>query len=249
MTKTPLFGIPFDDGGPEEILSKACSLIGQDCGSIVVTPNPEIVMAARDDPALFEAILNADLILPDGVGLVLASRLLGTPIRHRTPGIDFASCLLAELAERQGSVFLLGARPGIAKQAGEKLAEQYPGLRIAGTRHGYFSPDEERGILDKIRQTEPELLFVCLGSPRQELWMKAHRADLPGMLMIGLGGALDVFSGTLRRAPPLWRRLGLEWLWRLLSEPKRITRVIRLPAFLLAAMNDKGRKQTWKREN
>lgn len=249
MTKTPCFGIPFDDGSPEELLEKAFCLIGLDRAACAVTPNPEIVMAAGKDPALREAILRADLILPDGVGLVWASRILGTPIRHRQPGIDFASALLAELAGRHGSVFLLGAEPGVAEHAGDQLARQFSGLRIAGTQHGYFSSEEESALLEEILQSRPELLFVCLGSPRQELWMERHRADLPGVLMIGLGGALDVYSGKVRRAPPSWRRLGLEWLWRLLQEPKRLTRVIRLPAFLWTAMKEKGRIQTWKREN
>ena len=249
MTQTPCLGIPFDDGSPEELLEKAFCLIGLDRAAYIVTPNPEIVLAAGKDPALREAILRADLILPDGVGLMWASRILGTPIRHRLPGIDFASLLLAKLAKRKGSVFLLGARPGVAGLAGDKLAQRYPGLRIAGTHHGYYSPDEEAALLDEIRQSGTDLLLVCLGSPSQELWMQKHRADLPGVLMIGLGGALDVYSGNIRRAPMRWRGLGLEWLWRLLQEPKRIKRVIRLPGILRAAMTEKGRKKRWKKEN
>lgn len=244
MTKTQLFGIPFDDISLDEAVSAALALIGRKQAACVVTPNPEIVMAAKRDPALKEALLAADLILPDGVGLIYASRILGTPLRHRVPGIDFASALLAELAGRQGSVYLLGAKPGVAKLAGESLLCQFPGFRILGTHHGYFSPAEEAVLLEEIRQKRPELLFVCLGSPRQELWMNRHRGDLPGVLMVGLGGALDVFSGKLRRAPQLWRRLGLEWLFRLLQEPKRIDRVIRLPEILWAAIIERGRKQT-----
>ena len=243
MTKTQLFGIPFDDVGLEEAISAALALIGRKQTACVVTPNPEIVMAARRDPALKEALLAADLILPDGVGLVYASRLLKTPLRHRLPGVDFASALLEKLAARQGSVFLLGAKPGVADLAAEELRRQFPGLCVAGTHHGYYSPDEEAALLEEIRQRRPQVLFVCLGSPRQELWMKKHRAELNGVLMVGLGGALDVFSGKLRRAPALWRRLGLEWLFRLLQEPKRISRVIRLPAFLWAAKKEKGRNQ------
>ena len=241
MTKTQLFGIPFDDGSREEAVSAALSLIERKQTAVAVTPNPEIVMKAARDPELMEALVTADLVLPDGVGLVWASRILGRPLRCRLPGIDLASALLAELAERSGSVFLLGAKPSVARLAGDRLLHQYPGLRIAGTHHGYFSPREEAALLEEIRGARPELLLVCLGSPRQELWMSRHRADLSGVLMIGLGGALDVFSGRLHRAPRSWRRLGLEWLFRLLQEPRRIARVIRLPAFLWAAMKEKGR--------
>lgn len=243
MTKTECFGILFDDGSPDEITAKALSLIGSDRGVYAVTPNPEIVLATQKDSALREAIESADLILPDGIGLLWASKILGRPLRHRFPGIDFASGMLKELAVRLGNVFLLGARPGIAQLAGEKLARAYPGLRIAGTQHGYFAADEEALIIDQIRQSDTELLFVCLGSPKQELWMKRWSAELPGVLMIGLGGALDVFSGRLRRAPQRWQKLGLEWLYRLLQEPKRFKRMIRLPEILWAAMTEKGRKE------
>lgn len=243
MTKTECFGIPFDDGSPDEIIAKALSLIGSDRGVYAVTPNPEIVLAAEKDPALRDAILSADLILPDGVGLIWASKILGSPLRHRFPGIDLASGLLEKLAEQGGSVFLLGARPGVAQLAGERLPCRCPGLRIAGTHHGYFPSEEEAALLEEIRQSGAKLLFVCLGSPRQELWMEKNCGALPGVLMIGLGGALDVYSGRLRRAPLLWRRLGLEWLFRLLQEPKRIKRMIRLPDILWAAMKDKGRKR------
>lgn len=241
MTKTECFGIPFDDGSPDELVAKAFSLIGADRGVYAVTPNPEIVLAAGENPVLRDAILSADLILPDGVGLIWASKILGMPIHHRLPGIDFASKMLEETAERAGSVYLLGARPGLAQRAGENLSLCFPGLRIAGAHHGYFSAAEEESLLEEIRQSSAELLFVCLGSPRQELWMKKYCAELPGVLMIGLGGALDVYSGRIRRAPSLWRRLGLEWLFRLLQEPKRITRMIRLPGILWAAMKEKGR--------
>ena len=243
MTKTECFGIFFDDGSPDEITEKARSLIGSNRGVYAVTPNPEIVLAAQKDSALRDAILSADLILPDGVGLVWASRILGRPLRHRLPGIDFACRLLSELAERGGSVFLLGADPGVAQLAGESLSKAYPGLRIAGTKHGYFAADEEASILEEIRLSGAELLFVCLGSPKQELWMNRWSAELPGVLMIGLGGALDVFSGRLRRAPKLWQHLGLEWLYRLLQEPRRMKRTIRLPGILWAAMREKGRKK------
>lgn len=243
MTKTECFGIPFDDGEPTEIIENALSLIGSDKGVYAVTPNPEIVMAAMKDPALREAILSADLILPDGVGMIWASKILGRPLYHRLPGIDFASGLMKELAERGGSVYLLGAKPGVAQLAGENLSHRFPGLRIAGTHHGYDSSKEETALTDEIRRSGAELLLVCLGSPRQELWMKSYSPVLPGVLMIGLGGALDVFSGRIRRAPPLWRRLGFEWLFRLLQEPKRITRMIRLPGILRAAMKERGRKK------
>ncbi len=239
MTKTPLLGIPFDDGGLHEAAAEALRLIDRHEGSYAVTPNPEIVLAARRDPALREAILSADLILPDGVGLVYASHIAGKALRHRIPGIDLADVLLAELAQRKRSVFLFGAAPGVAEEAARMLQKQFPGIKIGGTRHGYYTAGEEPGILAEIRRVEPDLLLVCLGSPNQELWMKKQARRLPVGLMIGLGGAMDVYAGKLRRAPERWRRLGLEWLFRLLQEPRRIRRMIRLPLILWAAYRER----------
>lgn len=240
MSRTPLFGIPFDDLSMEEAVAGALRLIDAGGAAYAVTPNPEIVLAARKNAALKEALCGASLILPDGVGLVHASRILGHRLQHRVPGVDFALALTERLAERQGSVFLLGAAPGVAEEAAEKLREGVPGLRIAGTHHGFFSEREEAALLAQIEAACPDLVFVCFGSPKQELWMKKNVERLSGGLMIGLGGALDVISGRLRRAPPVLRKLGLEWLYRLLRQPKRLKRVIRLPGILWAAIREKA---------
>lgn len=238
MTKTSLFGIPFDDGDLDEAAAEALRLIDRRSGAFAVTPNPEIVLAARRDPALREAILSADLILPDGVGLVYASHIAGSPLQHRVPGIDLADALLEQLAQRRGSVFLFGAGPGVAEEAAEKLQSRFSGISIAGMRHGYAVP-EEADFLAEIRRAKPDLLLVCLGSPRQELWMKKQAHRLPVGLMIGLGGAMDVYAGMYRRAPEPWRRLGLEWLFRLLQQPRRFRRMIRLPLILWAALKER----------
>lgn len=242
MTKTECFGFLFDDGSQDEIVTKAVSLIESGRGSYVVTPNPEIVLASMKDAALRDAIRSADMILADGVGLIWASKIQGKPLHHRLPGIDIALLLLKELSAISGSVYLLGAEPGVARLAGDHLASRFPGLKIAGTHHGYFPDSDDKKLLEEMKRCTPDLLLVCLGSPKQELWMKKHCAELPGILMIGLGGALDVFSGRIRRAPLLWRRLGLEWLFRLMQEPKRMTRMIHLPGIFRAALIEKGRK-------
>lgn len=242
MTRTPLFGIAFDDIPMPEAAEAALRLIGRGDGAYAVTPNPEIVLAARKDPALQEAITGADLILPDGVGLVWASKILGRPLQNRLQGIDFASALMERLSKNCGSVYLLGAKPGVAEEAAKRLAAAYPGLRIAGTRNGYFRDDEEDEILGEIRAAGPDLTLVCLGFPRQELWMKNNVSRVGRGLMIGLGGAMDVYAGQKKRAPEPMRRLGMEWLYRLAQEPRRIGRVLRLPGILFAAIKEKGRE-------
>lgn len=199
--------------------------------AIVVTPNPEIIMAARTDAALREHLQRADLVLADGIGVIYGAKLLGTPLQARLPGIDFAAALLKKLAQQKGSVFLFGAKPGVAEQAGARLCTQYPGLVLAGTHHGYFQDSEP--VLNAINVAKPDLLLVCLGCPKQEHWMFQHREALDVGLMAGLGGSLDVFAGNVKRAPALFQKLGLEWFYRLCKEPKRIGRMMKLPHFLI----------------
>lgn len=243
MTRTPLFGIPFDDVPLAAALDAAMGLMQGGGCAYTVTPNPEIVLEARKNRALFDALTGAALILPDGVGLIWASRLAGTPLRHRLPGIDFAEALLERLEAENGTVYLLGAGPGVAAQAAAALAARRPGLRICGCRHGYFEETENETIIREIKAAHADLILVCLGSPKQELWMQQAAPRLDRGLLIGLGGALDVLAGRKKRAPVWMRRLGLEWLYRLVREPSRIKRMIRLPGILTAAMKEKGRKQ------
>ena len=184
------------------------------------------------------------MVLADGVGVTKAAAMLGTPLKARVPGIDFASGVMARLAQRGGSVFLFGAKPGVAEEAAEKLKGMFPGLIVAGTADGYFTDDAP--IVEKINAAGPDLLMVCLGSPKQELWMSAHAGRLNAGLMAGLGGSLDVFAGRVERAPEAWRRLGLEWLYRVIKEPKRLGRVMKLPLFVVEAA---GQRAKGKREH
>jgi N-acetylglucosaminyldiphosphoundecaprenol N-acetyl-beta-D-mannosaminyltransferase len=200
----------------------------------IVTPNPEIVWLCRKNPDLARAVSAAALTLPDGIGIIYGAKILKTPLPERVAGFDFAMGLLARLAARGKSVFLLGAKPGVAEMAAEKLLSTHPGLVIAGTQDGYFQEDEP--VLEKINVAAPDLLLVCLGAPKQELFMEKNAARLNVGLMIGLGGSLDVLSGTVQRAPEGWRRANLEWLYRLLKQPSRIGRMMRLPLFLLAVL-------------
>ncbi|MEG1789378.1 MAG: WecB/TagA/CpsF family glycosyltransferase [Oscillospiraceae bacterium] len=240
MTKTDVLGVGFDDVTPDEAVARALELISARRAAYVVTPNPEIIMLARENEELCAALNAAALVLPDGVGVVKGAAILGTPLKGKVPGIDFASALMAKLAERGGSVFLFGAKPGIAETAGEKLAEKYNGLVIAGACDGYFTDDGD--IKAKIRAAAPDLLLVCLGAPKQELWMRDNEGKLPVGLMAGLGGSLDVFAGAVKRAPQFWQNMGLEWFYRLLREPKRIGRVMKLPQFIFAAQAEKRRR-------
>jgi len=191
-------------------------------------------MLAREDAALMNAVEHAALVLPDGIGVVKGARILGTPLKEKIPGIDFATNLMAKMAENGQKLFLLGAKPGVAEMAAAALKERFPGLNICGSNDGYFQDDAP--IIDKINAAEPDLLLVCLGAPKQELWMQANAPKLRVGLMAGLGGSLDVFAGVTERAPELWQKLGLEWFYRLLKEPSRAKRMSNLPKFGFAVI-------------
>ena len=229
-----ILGVGFDDVTVRQALSMAGDVISGGENTYIVTPNPEIVWSARRDEGLRKALAGAGLVLADGIGIILAARILGTPIKEKIPGIDFAESLLAILAKSGGGVFLLGAKPGIAEEAGRRLAAAYPGLVVKGAADGYFTEDEP--VIRQINDACPELLLVGLGSPKQEMWMAENLGRLDARLCIGVGGSLDVYAGASMRAPESMQRLGLEWLYRLIREPRRIKRMIKLPLFVLAAI-------------
>ncbi len=239
MSRTDVLGVGFDNVTKAEAVERALELIDAREGRYVVTPNPEIVMLAKENPAFKEALAGADIVLPDGAGIVKGAAILGRPMKEKVPGIDFACGVMARLAERGGSVYLFGAKPGVAEAAAETLRTKFPGLVISGTSDGYFSDDGP--IIETIKDAAPDFLLVCLGAPKQELWMAKMSGKLPVGLMVGLGGSLDVFAGTVKRAPEAWQKLDLEWLYRLLKEPRRIGRMMKLPLFVIEAAGERLR--------
>lgn len=228
--RIPVKNIGFDAVSAEEALSTASGFLREERGHYVVTPNPEMVWLARDRADFADALNGADLVVPDGIGILYASRILGTPLKERVPGIELASGLLRYSAGAGVPVFLLGAKPGVAERAAENLCREYPGLSVVGTGDGYFK--EDGPVLEKIRASGARLILVCLGFPRQELWMAKYRDALAPCVMLGVGGSMDVFAGDVKRAPAFWQKLGLEWFYRLLCQPSRIGRMMKLPAFL-----------------
>lgn len=240
--KLDVMGLQFDNVTMDEALARADAFLSGDKTVCVVTPNAEIAYEALHDMSLRKLLNSADLMLPDGAGVVLASKLLKTPLKEKVAGVDFAAGLLKLLAKNQQSVFLLGAKPGVAETAAEKMVQMTPGLRIAGLHDGYFT--DEAPIIAQINESGADVLFVCLGSPKQELFMQRYRQALGVKIMIGLGGSLDAFAGTVKRAPQWMIRMNLEWLYRLIKEPKRFGRMLRLPKYLFAVMKTRisGRK-------
>ena len=231
--KKEILGIRFDDVTRQEAAEIGAGMLDKDKFHYVVTPNPEFILAAEKDGD-FQAVINgADLVLADGIGVVYSAKIMGTPIKERVPGIEFAADMLACLNERKGRLYLLGAKPGVAEKAGEKLLEQYPDIVLCGTRDGYFK--DEEAVLLEVAAAQPDLLFVCLGAPKQEKWMARWGKHTGARMAIGLGGCLDVFAGNVERAPEAWQKVGMEWAYRLKKEPKRITRMAKLPLVLVKA--------------
>ena len=232
--KIDVLGIKFDNVTKAEAVSRALECMSEDGAKYVVTPNPEIVWMCRKNQELSEIISGAELVLADGIGIIHGAKILGRPLKEKIPGIDFAEELLCKMAQENKSVFLFGAKAGVADKAAESLETKFPGIEIAGTENGFFKDDAP--IVEKINAAAPDLLLVCLGAPKQEVWMKENAERLNVRIMIGLGGSLDVFAGTVERAPERWQKAGLEWLYRLLKEPKRIKRMIKLPLFLFVVI-------------
>lgn len=200
--------------------------------------NPELAVRAQDDPRVTEALLAADLRYPDGVGVVWAAGRRGAVGLERVPGVELAARVIEGLAADDLSVYLLGAAPGVAEAAAEALTAKLPGLKVAGCRHGYFTRAEEQGIVAEIRESGAAALLVALGTPRQQLFIQRHRDDLGVRVALGVGGSFDVWSGRVRRAPAWTRSLGVEWLYRLVTDPRRARRQVALVVFAWRALTD-----------
>lgn len=235
MKTADIMGVRFHAATLNEAVDYAMNRIHMKKKGYVVTPNPEIVYLTLNDPVFCDVVNGAALVLPDGIGIIYAAKILGSALYGRVTGIDFADLLMHRMAQEGLRLFLLGAKPGVAEQAAENLQKKHPGLIIAGCKDGYFKETQE--AVDAINAAGgAEVVFVCLGAPKQERFMAEQLDKLDATLLCGLGGSLDVFAGTVKRAPALFSKLGLEWLYRLYKEPWRFRRMLKLPLFLLLAM-------------
>lgn len=239
METVNILGVHVNKYTMGEAVVKASSLMESDSLSMIFTPNSEIILYASNNPEFTSVLNSADMVIPDGIGVVYGAKLLGNPIKERVAGYDLVCNLFPVMAEKGQSVYLLGAKPGVAEAAAKNLLVKYPGLVIAGTHDGYFKEDDE--VLEDINKSHPDFLMVCLGFPKQENWIYSNRDKLNAKLAIGAGGCLDVFAGTVQRAPEFYCKHGIEWLYRLIKQPSRFVRMLALPKFGLKVLF-KGRK-------
>lgn len=242
MKKIKIRGLAFDNVTMEEALALAEQALEENRQISVFTPNAEIAQLAVESNDVRELLNRADILLPDGAGVLLAAKIAKTPLTQKVAGVDFGTNIL-KLASRKGyPVFFLGGKPGIAELAAENQTKDLPSLSVIGMHDGYFekSSSENDSVLRLIHESGAKILFVCFGAPVQEKWIDENKSKLPNVrLLIGLGGSLDIYAGKVKRAPALFIHARLEWLYRLLQEPKRLGRMMKIPKYIAGAWKER----------
>ncbi len=237
-----ILGVNIDRVTEEEALAKAIGFLSGKGVSKIYTPNPEIIMTANEDSEFMKILNDADLCTADGIGVVYGAKILKRPVPCRVAGFDLTCNLLKYMKDTEDGVFLFGAKPGVAEIAAKRLEKKYPGLKVSGTNDGYFTEEDVPAIIEKINASGAKLLLVCLGAKKQEKWISDNQDKLENVrLCMGVGGSIDVFAGNVKRAPKIFIKLNLEWLYRFLKQPSRIGRFAALPKFMIAVF--KSRKE------
>jgi len=234
-----ILGVPVDCVNMQDALYVIEAMIAGDKPSSVIAVNPEKVIKAQQDPELLAQLHAAGLLIPDGIGVVIAARLLHSARLERVPGSELMPAICAKAAEKGYRIFLFGADPEVNRKTRDIIAQRYPGILIVGNRDGYATEDGMQALIDEINASDAEILFIALGSPKQEIWMERYLNRTNVKVCQGVGGTFDVIAGKVRRAPLAFRRLHLEWLYRLLSNPRRMLRQTALPKFMLAVLKQK----------
>ncbi|MDR7240697.1 WecB/TagA/CpsF family glycosyltransferase [Neobacillus drentensis] len=227
-----VLGIDFANKGFDEVVGSLLSRIKSNRKAFIVTANPEIVMYAHEHPDYKKIIQSADMVVPDGFGIILASKILNTPIIERVAGYDLMVRLLELGNENQLKIYLLGGREETNQKAVANINRQYPNVQIVGSHHGFFDWEKNK-ITAEIKAASPDIIFVALGFPKQEQWIARNLDQFSKGLFMGVGGSIDVLAGEVQRAPRFWQKMNLEWFYRLISQPSRWRRMLAIPRFLL----------------
>jgi N-acetylglucosaminyldiphosphoundecaprenol N-acetyl-beta-D-mannosaminyltransferase len=226
-----LLGVGFSDASMKEVLEFIVTgLQNQSEKYYIVTPNPELLVIASKDDNYRKVLNSAKLALPDGIGVIVAGKIMGKPFKERIHGVDLVKSLCKEVSKQPITVGFLGAGPNIAELTAECLRKNYPGLKV-----GLISEEWS----EELKNKKADILFVAFGSPKQEIWISENLERLPAKVVIGVGGAFDFISGKVRRAPLILRKIGLEWLFRLIIQPWRLKRQLRLVKFLYLVLREK----------
>ena len=232
--KVNVRGVRFDSFTMDETIDCLCERLREKLPTAVYTPNAEIVQACIEDESLYKIINSAEVVIPDGIGVIKAARICKTPLKEKVAGVTVGERLIERVSHMPSfSIYFLGGKPGVAEIAAEKMREKYPGVRIDGCHDGYFQKEgtENDAVVAAINESGADIVYVFLGAPTQEKWIYNNREKLHATMYLGLGGSVDIYAGCAKRAPKLFIRLGLEWFYRLCREPWRIGRMMKLPKF------------------
>ena len=234
MKTDVIMGVHFCVISPEETITLLESWLETNTNHTVVTPNPEGVMQASRNPSFLDAINNADLSLADGIGIIIASRILKLTLKERVRGYDTTMALFELLnKKRKFTAYFLGGKPGVAEQAKKRMEGKYKNLEVVGLHHGFFDKDES--IIKEVNKLKPEILLVCMGMPRAEIWARKNKS-VSAKITLCIGGTIDIMAGNVKIAPAFFRKIGLEWFYRLITQPSRAKRMLDLPKFLLSVI-------------
>jgi N-acetylglucosaminyldiphosphoundecaprenol N-acetyl-beta-D-mannosaminyltransferase len=228
-----ILGVPVDSITMPQALERVASFLAEDKVHSIFTPNAEIVMQAQRDNELKDILNSADMVVADGAGVVLASKILKRSVPCKVSGIDLTRELLRQYDEKEVSFFIFGSKPGVAEKAALNILSDHQGVKIAGYRDGYFKEEDVPSIIEKINSSGADILLVALGAPKQEKWIARHAGELKVKVCIGVGGSVDVMAGVVKMAPEFFRKAGLEWFYRLCREPWRAKRMMDLPRFMI----------------
>lgn len=252
MDRISIMGVRINNISMNEVLKLTEQKIENDEKYIIYTPNTEIIMMCQKDEEFLNLMNQSDINVPDGVGLIYAGKIKKLPLKEKVAGYDLSINLLKMADEKGLKLYVVGGRPGVAEAATKNVQNKYPGIKIVGAQHGYFKGahlgefghDEELSLIEDINKQKPHILFVGFGAKKQEQWIEYNKGKINANVIIGNGGTLDGLAGFVKRAPDIFINLGLEWLYRLIKEPKRITRQIVLPVFMFKVIF--GNKDTVK---
>lgn len=237
-----ILGLHFTKKNFNDMIGIISERIHEHKKSFIVTANPEIVMHSLEDEEYRQVLDKADYIVPDGIGIIIASKIVGSPLKERVTGYDLMISLLQK-ADKDGlSIFLLGGQEEINDEAANNIRNTYSNVKIVGQQHGFFDLNDPQ-MAEKIEQLSPDIIFVALGFPRQEKWIGQHYSTFTKGIFIGVGGSIDVLSGRVKRAPVIWQKMKVEWLYRLIKQPSRWRRMLALPRFMLSVLKPKKNKK------
>jgi len=234
-----ILGVRIDRVSMNQTMDRLREFVRSGRPHFVITADASGIVQAQTDTEYRALYAQADLVTPDSAGVLWAARRQGTPLPGRVSGVDLVDRLCAESADYGHRIFFLGAAPGVAELAAERMRLKYPGCHIVGSRHGYFPAESDGIVAQEVAETRPDILFVAMGIPRQEKFILAHQALIGAKVSMGVGGSFDVFSGKVRRAPILFQKLHMEWLWRLIQNPSKISKVKLLPEFVWRVLRTK----------